>query len=189
MKPRQSLVAFLLDIGTDTIGHSGGALLLHLFGTESILESWGAPSTLSVAGLFHSVYGTHSFQTPPLSATPPHRLLVQDLIGKESEEIVYYYSILNYHSITSALKTPTPAALTPTDCRAMDRTGSLIAVRLDLLSSILNLIVANEAEQYARASYPVSDFLLSLEAPHLYSLFPEARSFITRVQKRAYACR
>ena len=51
----------LEQLGTHAIGHSERTLLDHLSGTCRLLESWSCPHTVCVAGLFHSVYGTSSF--------------------------------------------------------------------------------------------------------------------------------
>src|SRR5262245_7576136 len=103
MKSRESLLSFLMELGTSGIPHSGGGLLSHLLGTDVILEHWGAPSHVCRAGLFHAVYGTHSFHDSPLSPTDDSRSRIRDVIGPEAEDVVYCYSILDYASIERSL--------------------------------------------------------------------------------------
>ena len=42
--------------------HAGVKFLEHLQGVQRVLESWGEPNAVSLAGLFHSIYGTELFQ-------------------------------------------------------------------------------------------------------------------------------
>ena len=62
----------------------------HLVGTSKILEKMGAPSYLVDAGLFHSVYGEASSRNTPLN-TLIERHEVENIIGKQAEEIVYQF--------------------------------------------------------------------------------------------------
>ena len=41
---------------------AGVKFLEHLQGVQRVLESWGEPDAVSLAGLFHSIYGTELFQ-------------------------------------------------------------------------------------------------------------------------------
>ena len=57
---------------------AGVKFLEHLQGVQLVLESWSEPASVSLAGLFHSIYGTELFQVMNLpvaafaiaSATP-----------------------------------------------------------------------------------------------------------------------
>ena len=62
----------------------------HLIGTAYILRDMGALPHLVDAGLFHSVYGEASSRnSPPNSLIERHD--VQEVVGKQAEEIVYHF--------------------------------------------------------------------------------------------------
>ncbi len=74
---------------TATVGHSSRNLYLHLCGTHDLLESWGNPEPVCLAGLFHSIYGTKSFRHKswPLD----DRKTIRELIGEEAERLAYVF--------------------------------------------------------------------------------------------------
>jgi hypothetical protein len=74
------------------MGHGVRTLMAHLEGTERLLRTWGARSSLCDAGLFHSVFGTESFKGEliPLHLRPE----VQAIIGKEAERLVWLFGVL-----------------------------------------------------------------------------------------------
>jgi hypothetical protein len=78
-------------LGADDVGHSGRKLYTHLRNTHDLLESWGAPEYVCLAGLFHSVYGTRTFKHQCLEATAENRALICKLIGDEAEFLVYVF--------------------------------------------------------------------------------------------------
>ena len=87
------LVDYLKDIGCDKQKHSGNrSLLHHLVGVSMILSEGNCSDALCVAGLFHSIYGTSVFR--PKMVPMDDRDKIKDLIGIESENLVYQFCIL-----------------------------------------------------------------------------------------------
>ena len=75
-------------------GHSGRDLYIHLEGTRKELEKLGAPEYLQDAGLFHSVYGTTAFMSEAGLVSFNDRDKIVELIGKQAEEIVWWFCML-----------------------------------------------------------------------------------------------
>ena len=74
--------------------HTGTAAFdEHLKGVQAVLRFWGAPTYLTNAGLFHSIYGTEGFQgfALPLS----ERKAIQGLIGERSEQICFCFCMID----------------------------------------------------------------------------------------------
>ena len=69
--------------------HFGRPLRDHLLGTYKLLEHWGSSRDVCVAGLFHSVYGTKTFQTSILVISERRRM--QELIGNYAESLIYFF--------------------------------------------------------------------------------------------------
>jgi hypothetical protein len=80
----------LRDLRVDEISHFDRPLRDHLVGCFSLLDCWGAPSHVCVAGLFHSIYGTETFKRAAAAATDRPR--IRDVIGSAAEELVYLFS-------------------------------------------------------------------------------------------------
>ena len=82
---------FLLEVGTKNQRHGQRTLYDHLVGTWKLLKGWGCSREICNAGLFHSIYGTQVY----LPSTIPikNRKVVQDLIGKSAENLVYLFHI------------------------------------------------------------------------------------------------
>ena len=95
-------IDFLKSIGSDKVNHAGKNLLEHLIGTSEKLKELGAKLYLQDAGLFHSVYGTTYFM--PDQGLVDDRQIVIDLIGKQAEEIAYWFCILDKPRTEQILK-------------------------------------------------------------------------------------
>ncbi|NJM43010.1 MAG: hypothetical protein HC858_01605 [Brachymonas sp.] len=80
---------FLLSHGADERAHSGLTLWSHLSGVHRILEAAKLPEYVCIAGLFHSVYGTRSFQ--PVTIEKTKRNEVAALIGNRAEAIAFAF--------------------------------------------------------------------------------------------------
>lgn len=80
----------LKDLGAEEFDHVNGSLLSHLQGTHDLLRGWGNRPELCNAGLYHAVYGTAGFQQNLIQLKD--RPAVANLIGSESENIVYLFS-------------------------------------------------------------------------------------------------
>jgi|TARA_B110000967_G_C18678216_1_gene456664 hypothetical protein len=87
-------IDFLKSLGSDRVRHGGETLLEHLICTHDILNNLGEDQFLLDAGLFHSVYGTVYFM--PKSGLVDNRQVIIDLIGKQAEEIVYWFCIIDH---------------------------------------------------------------------------------------------
>lgn len=84
---------FLSRHGTERQVHSGRSTLQdHLVGTATILRKTGANEIIQLAGLYHSIYSTRSFQ----HVTIPHedKAKVVEMIGDKAERLVRAFSIL-----------------------------------------------------------------------------------------------
>ena len=82
---------FLIEVGTKNQRHGQRTLYDHLVGTWKLLKEWGYSREICNAGLFHSIYGTQVY----LPSTIPieDRKVVQNLIGKTAENLVYLFHI------------------------------------------------------------------------------------------------
>ena len=70
-------IKYLIEMGCDEVHHSGGTLMQHLVGVHDILVANDAPLHVCDAGLFHSIYGTMTFQ----HKTTEDREQITELIG------------------------------------------------------------------------------------------------------------
>ena len=79
----------LRQFGTDEVDHFGRPLTEHLLGTSRWLADWGNSAAVSMAGAFHSIYGTEEFKAKTLPLE--RRMDVRTLIGAQAEELVYLF--------------------------------------------------------------------------------------------------
>lgn len=91
LAPPDRLLRFLAQAGAGERPHSGGHLLEHLVGTYQLLRAWDCSESACHAGLFHSIYGTSSFEDAciPLAS----RAAVAKQIGTVAEQLVYLFAI------------------------------------------------------------------------------------------------
>lgn len=80
--------------------HGHGSFIRHLFGVHQILLTWGCPSAVCTAGLFHSAYGTEFYGANLFD--PDDRTKLQNLIGPESEELVYVFCRMSRSQLLNA---------------------------------------------------------------------------------------
>src|ERR1700761_6963820 len=83
----QDKFAFLQEI-TGTQKHGNRTFYQHLFSVYTYLKDHGAPQEVCDAGLFHSVYGTASYEFQDDRIT---RDVVRGFIGDYAEELVYVF--------------------------------------------------------------------------------------------------
>ena len=86
-----SHIALLEELGAHVTSHSRRTLLVHLQGTHDLLEEWGNPPAVCLAGLFHSIYGTYIFDKQ--SADMSMRARIRDAIGPDAERLVYVFCV------------------------------------------------------------------------------------------------
>lgn len=72
---------------SESIPHSGTTLFNHLYNTFVILKQHGCKSSLCLAGLCHSIYGTEFYERLRIT----DRRVLQEIIGTEAEDIVYRF--------------------------------------------------------------------------------------------------
>ena len=97
----QKHLDLLLDLNTDTNRHSGGVLLDHLRGTHDLLQEWGNDQAVCIGGLFHSIYGTQSYQTQ--SASLEDRQRIRAVIGERAERLAFLFGVSNRGGFFEAL--------------------------------------------------------------------------------------
>ncbi len=81
----------LREIGAERIPHSGRTLYDHLTGTYALLRRWESSPSTCRAGLFHSVYGTQTFDVSLMDLAQRHRL--REAIGPRAERLVFIFAI------------------------------------------------------------------------------------------------
>jgi hypothetical protein len=87
----EKLVNELVDLGAQATQHGDRTLLEHLEGVFHLLDEWGNPLDICLAGLFHSIYGTTNYKTQTISFK--NRGYIQDLIGKNAENFVFLFCV------------------------------------------------------------------------------------------------
>ena len=99
--PRREMVAFLDSLGTADVDHTGGDFLQHLCGVHDLLLARGASARVAAAGMFHSIYGTETFQgfSLPLDQRPR----VQELIGERAEHLAWCNCVMDRASFDASL--------------------------------------------------------------------------------------
>jgi len=134
----ESPLQSLIDLGAAGVQHIHSDLAAHFQGTSDRILRWGNEEPLCLAGLFHAVYGTFGLDERLVGLED--RPLIEEIIGRDAEEIVYFYGACN-------------RALTyPEICRSdtpvvHDRfTNGTRVPNLDELKSFAELTVANEID-------------------------------------------
>ena len=87
---------FFRNEGANDVGHSNITYLAHSMGVYRDLKSWGCDKDLCHMAIFHSIYGTETFQdyTLPLD----RRREIQSFIGVWAERLAYLNCALTYES-------------------------------------------------------------------------------------------
>src|SRR5580704_11674336 len=73
----------------DLVQHGRGSLESHLLGVHGVLERWGQPERVRLAGLLHSAYSTESFQFVLFDRHERSR--VRELVGVDAERLVFAF--------------------------------------------------------------------------------------------------
>jgi len=82
----------LIKVGTKSTRHTPTTFLYdHLVETWRLLKFFECSEDVCNAGLFHSIYGTQVFK--PSMIPIKNRYDVQELIGKEAENLVFLFHI------------------------------------------------------------------------------------------------
>ncbi|ESQ10197.1 MAG TPA: hypothetical protein DDY14_01110 [Chromatiaceae bacterium] len=139
MTDNADLIDYLTSIGADEITHSRRTLLTHLRGVQGLLEDWGMTMPLCQAGLFHSVYGTEYFHGNPVAIDQRDR--VRDLIGSDSEQLVWLWHVSKRSEFRKNLTEPGP----PKVVNRLD--GKTICIDDRQWTDLVTLMIADLYEQ------------------------------------------
>lgn len=135
--------------------HPGGTLLEHLIRVSSCLAEWGAPRKVEIAGLCHAFYSTDGFAPTLLDVTAPaDRAILADLIGAETEALVYLYAscdrAVTYPRLRLGLSDADADPDHPDEPVFRDRfTGTDHIPATADLSAFLDITAANELDVFA----------------------------------------
>ena len=143
--PRREMVAFLDSLGTADVDHTGGDFLQHLCGVHDLLLARGASARVAAAGMFHSIYGTETFQgfSLPLDQRPR----VQELIGERAERLAWCNCVMDRASFDASLGDALAGA---ERLEIRDRDGSPIVLSLDELRELAEVQLFDWLEQVER---------------------------------------
>jgi hypothetical protein len=155
----------LTDTGAGAIPHPGGTLLAHLRRIRALLESWGAPEDVQLAGLCHATYGTDGFGTALLLLDERPRLVAA--IGAEAEALVYLYG--------SCDRRATYPLLGEASVVFTDRfTGTTLTPAPALTSAFVEITAANELDVVRHNADIAAE-----HGPALRALFERARQHLS----------
>jgi Domain of unknown function (DUF6817) len=138
-RPPQAALLLLEELGvSETRRHlAGRSFAEHLTATFEILADWGAPEEVTLAGLFHSVYGTEAFDHPSLPPDGLSRLRVRNTIGAAAERLVYMFCALEREMFLA----------NPAGRRLANRfDGTALAFRAGDLAAVCEIFMANEID-------------------------------------------
>lgn len=138
--------------------HTGRSLLDHLIGTYRLLDAWGAPQYVQLAGLFHSVYGTVHFK--PTAVRLTRRAEVRNVIGRPAERLAYLFCALDRPKVLLEMWDSGEPITYPHD-RFL---GMRQIVSRDALLDLLEIEAANLLEQGA-SNYALINRLSSTVSP------------------------
>jgi hypothetical protein len=143
--------------------HTGTAAFdEHLKGVQAVLRYWGAPTYLTNAGLFHSIYGTEGFQGFALPLQ--ERAAIQGLIGPMAENLSFWFCMVDRSTLDQTVfdwEGPVQNPAQKFHLRARPELG-----RFDLILSkdewldFIELTLADWLEQVEGASSKLSDLFL-----------------------------
>jgi hypothetical protein len=132
----------LKDLGVGEFGHLNGNLESHLLGTYKLLMEWNNPGYICDAGLYHAVYGTQPMKRLGIrhkEYSPSDRPKIREIIGEESEQLVYLYGACDRDYLYPQIGSPMPVY--------RDRyTGKERKLPSKTLADILEITIANELE-------------------------------------------
>jgi hypothetical protein len=141
---------------TEASEHSYRSLFEHLQGTYSLLKLWGSDEPTSIAGLFHSIYGTQAYKVR--SADLESRPRVRQIIGEKAEWLAYLFCVCDRRSFAAELGKSRPQVWSVLEAK-------LIPVEPMVVQSLVEVMVANAYEQIdPELSFPRSAWLVLTEA-------------------------
>ena len=172
MDPRH--IALLEELDAHVTSHSRRTLLDHLKGTHDLLQKWGNPPDVCVAGLFHSIYGTYVFDKR--SADMSMRARIRDVIGEDAEWLVYVFCVTDRRCFYDHLDE------SRFNVRDIVHDRDLELDR-DTLTALIEIEVANVVDQV-----PYRSKKKALRAAELYAeAFHRSRNHISSAARNAAA--
>jgi hypothetical protein len=141
----RKLTDYLRSLGVDKVPHSEGVFLAHLIGVYRDLKEWGVKEHVVLAGLFHSIYGTESFQGFCLPWE--RRSEIRDLIGERAERLAYVNCLLSRPSLDSSVADGGP----PHVVSRLD--GTPIPLTPDEYTDLVTLHLCDRLEQAERVGH------------------------------------
>jgi hypothetical protein len=108
---------FLTAAGAAETRHGAGSLLRHLIGVAAILEAWGQPDDVRLAGALHSIYGTEAFRTRLVGLD--RRAEVARRFGERVERLVHLFCTLPRRSLLEGRWRRGGTELSPADLGAV----------------------------------------------------------------------
>ena len=158
-------VSFMKTRDADSTAHSGGDLLGHLQATADLLQSWGNPDDVCLAGLCHAVYGTEGFQRSMLDVS--QRAVLQEIISPAAEALVYFYASAERNSFCPSITRET--------VNFRDRfTGDVFEPDERMLRDCLELMLANDVEISRR-----EENFLRYTLPYNSELFTRCKEYVS----------
>ena len=98
---RSAIAGFLVACGARDRVHTGRTFLAHALAVGDLLAAWGCRDAVCLAGICHSIYGTHSSKGAALGLD--RRDDLRRLIGDEAEGLVYLNCAVDHRSLDLAL--------------------------------------------------------------------------------------
>ena len=123
--------ALASELFSGVVRGSGKPFLAHAVGTASIVAALSAPVHLVISALLHAAYTHGHFGGGNRGASPANRQRVRDIVGEESEELIYRYTNLVWR-----------------ESAAIPRIVQRLAAFSHSDRSVLLVRLANELEEY-----------------------------------------
>ena len=137
-KERPERIELLDRVPVEGMEHFGRPFKEHLIGTHDLLDQWENSPGVCLAGLFHSIYGTKTFELAALSTDS--RDDVRSLIGEQAEALVFAFGMSDRKRLLLENQSP--------PYRWIDhRTGEQTEIDEEFLNGLVEMEVANFIEQ------------------------------------------
>ena len=164
-----AVIKELVQRGAHRLPHTGGRPFVHhITGVGKLLEHWGQPPSLCLAGIAHSVYATEMY--PCKLFAPEERKALRNLIGRRAEAVVFLYCTCSQHSLLSHARSLSRqhAPLPPEGLPVRNiYTGEEKRLPPRAAAQILAILAADLMEQDPYFDLPLALACLSLASPHL----------------------
>jgi hypothetical protein len=156
----------------DLVDHARGSLEQHLVAVHQVLERWGQPERVRLAGLLHSGYSTESFGFRLFGARERPR--VRELIGVDAERLVFAFGGVTRDDLLASAADAADATRLTTRWEA-----ATVTLRRRDVAELLVIHAANLAEQTCRARGGPSPWLA--EASRILALARRAAEVVPPV--------